>query len=212
MSEKLVDLIADLKEEEAIKTTEEMLDAGTDPLVILDYCNKATEIIGQRFEDGKYFIPDLLMSGEILEQISGIVKSRLTKEIDASYIGKIVIGTVEGDLHDIGKNIVTFLMEANGFQVIDLGVDVPAQKFVEAIKEYNPDIVGMSALLTLAFDSMKRTVDAIREAGLRDQVKIIIGGCPTDEQVAAFVGADAYAKDAQAGVVLAKKWVNAQVS
>lgn len=207
MSEKLVDLIADLKEEEALKTTGELLDAGIDPLKILDYCSKATEIVGKRFEEGKYFIPDLLMSGEILQQISALVKSRLTKDVETKYIGKVVIGTVEGDLHDIGKNIVTFLLEANDFQVIDLGVDVPPQKFVEAIKEHKPDVVGMSALLTLAFDSMKRTVDAIKEAGLKDQVKIIIGGCPTDEKVAAFVGADAWAKDAQQGVVFAKEWV-----
>jgi len=209
MSGKLVNLIADLQEGEALETARELLDAGTDPLAILDYCNEATEIVGKRFEDGKYFIPDLLMSGEILKQISELVKSRLTKEAEASYVGKVVIGTVEGDLHDIGKNIVTFLMEANGFKVFDLGVDVPPEKFVEAIKEHQPDVVGMSALLTLAFDSMKRTVDAIKEAGLRDQVKIVIGGCPTDEKVAAFVGADAYAKDAQEGVLLAKKRVNA---
>ncbi len=209
MSKNLVDLIADLKEDEALQTTKELLDAGTDPMVILDYCREATEIVGKRFEEGKYFIPDLLMSGEILEQISHIVKSNLTKEVETDYIGRIVIGTVEGDIHDIGKNIVTFMMDANGFEVIDLGVDVPPQKFVEAVKEHKPDVVGMSALLTLAFDSMKKTVDALEEAGLRDQVKIIIGGCPIDENVAKYSGADAYAKDAQEGVVIAKKWVNA---
>ncbi|HHW28844.1 MAG TPA: hypothetical protein GXX21_04735 [Syntrophomonadaceae bacterium] len=209
MSKNLVDLIADLKEDEALQTTKELLDAGTDPMVILDYCREATEIVGKRFEEGKYFIPDLLMSGEILEQISDIVKSNLTKEVETDYIGRIVIGTVEGDIHDIGKNIVTFMMDANGFEVIDLGVDVPPQKFVEAVKEHKPDVVGMSALLTLAFDSMKKTVDALEEAGLRDQVKIIIGGCPIDENVAKYSGADAYAKDAQEGVVIAKKWVNA---
>lgn len=209
MSKNLVDLIADLKEDEALQTTKELLDAGTDPMVILDYCREATEIVGKRFEEGKYFIPDLLMSGEILEQISDIVKSNLTKEVETDYIGRIVIGTVEGDIHDIGKNIVTFMMDANGFEVIDLGVDVPPQKFVEAVKEHKPDVVGMSALLTLAFDSMKKTVDALEEAGLRDQVKIIIGGCPIDENVAKYSGADAYAKDAQEGVVIVKKWVNA---
>lgn len=209
MSKNLIDLIADLKEDEALQTTKELLDAGTDPMVILDHCKEATEIVGKKFEEGKYFIPDLLMSGEILEQISNIVKSNLTKEVETNYIGKIVIGTVEGDIHDIGKNIVTFMMEANGFDVIDIGVDVAPQKFVEAVKEHKPDVVGMSALLTLAFDSMKKTVDALEEAELRDQVKIIIGGCPIDENVANFSGADAYAKDAQEGVVIAKKWVNA---
>lgn len=209
MPKKLVDLIADLKEDEALQATKELLKAGTDPLVILDHCKEATEIVGKRFEDGKYFIPDLLMSGEILEQVSGIVKSKLTKDVETEYIGKIVIGTVEGDIHDIGKNIVTFMMEANGFEVVDIGVDVPPEKFIEAVKEHKPDILGMSALLTLAFDSMKRTVDALEKAGMRDRVKIIIGGCPIDENVAAFTGADAYAKDAQEGVVIAKKWVTA---
>ncbi len=209
MPKKLVDLIADLKEDEALQATKELLEAGTDPLVILDHCKEATEIVGKRFEDGKYFIPDLLMSGEILEQVSGIVKSKLTKDVETEYIGKIVIGTVEGDIHDIGKNIVTFMMEANGFEVVDIGVDVPPEKFIDAVKEQKPDILGMSALLTLAFDSMKRTVDALEKAGMRDQVKIIIGGCPIDENVAAFTGADAYAKDAQEGVVIAKKWVTA---
>lgn len=209
MPKKLVDLIADLKEDEALQATKELLEAGTDPLVILDHCKEATEIVGKRFEDGKYFIPDLLMSGEILEQVSGIVKSKLTKDVETEYIGKIVIGTVEGDIHDIGKNIVTFMMEANGFEVVDIGVDVPPEKFIDAVKEQKPDILGMSALLTLAFDSMKRTVDALEKAGMRDRVKIIIGGCPIDENVAAFTGADAYAKDAQEGVVIAKKWVTA---
>ncbi|MGI6405028.1 MAG: cobalamin B12-binding domain-containing protein [Syntrophaceticus sp.] len=209
MSKNLVDLIADLKEDEALQTTKELLDAGTDPMVILDHCREATELVGKRFEEGKYFIPDLLMSGEILEQISDIVKSNMTKDVETDYIGKIVIGTVEGDIHDIGKNIVTFMMNANGFEVIDIGVDVPPQKFVEAVKEHKPDVVGMSALLTLAFDSMKRTVDALEEAGLRDQVKIIVGGCPIDANVTKYTGADAYGKDAQEGVVIAKKWVNA---
>ncbi|HBG22556.1 MAG TPA: hypothetical protein DDW83_04790 [Peptococcaceae bacterium] len=209
MSKNLVDLIADLKEDEALQKTRELLDAGTDPMAILDHCREATEIVGKRFEEGKYFIPDLLMSGEILEQISDIVKSSLTKEVETNYIGKIVIGTVEGDIHDIGKNIVTFMMDANGFEVIDIGVDVSPQKFVEAVKEHKPDVVGMSSLLTLAFDSMKRTVDAFEEAGLRDQIKIIVGGCPIDANVTTYTGADAYCKDAQEGVVIAKEWVNA---
>ncbi len=209
MPEKLIHLIADLKEEEAVQATKELLDAGTDPLLILDYCKEATEIVGKRFEDGQYFIPDLLMSGEILEQVSAIVKSKLSKDVETKYIGKIVIGTAQGDIHDIGKNIVTFLLEANNFDVIDLGVDVAPDKFIEATKEHQPDIVGISALLTLAFDSMKKTVEAFEKAGLRDQVKIIIGGAPIDEKAVAYTGVDAFAKDAQRGVVIAKEWVSA---
>lgn len=209
MSNNLVELIADLKEDEAIQLTLELLETGTDPLLILGYCKEATDIVGKRFEQGQYFIPDLLMSGEILEQISGIVKSRLTKDVETEYLGKIVIGTVAGDIHDIGKNIVTFMLEANDFEVIDLGVDVAPEKFIDAVKEHQPDIVGMSALLTLAFDSMKTTVEAFEKAGLRDKVKIIIGGAPIDEKAVAYTGADAFAKDAQRGVVMAKEWVSA---
>ncbi|QGP91156.1 Methionine synthase [Neomoorella glycerini] len=207
MFEKLVEFIANLQEEEAIMTAKQLLDGGTDPITILELCKEATDLVGKRFERGEYFIPDLLMSGEILRQISELVKSNLEKDVETTYIGKVVIGTVEGDLHDIGKNIVTFLMEANGFQVFDLGIDVPPQKFIDKIKEVKPDIVGMSALLTVAFEAMKATVDAIKEAGLREQVKIIIGGAPTNEEVAKYVGADAYAKDAQQGVRLAKEWI-----
>jgi len=208
MKEKLVELISNLQEEEALETTRRLLDEGADPIEILECCKQATDIVGKRFEEGKYFIPDLLMSGEILQQISELVKSKIEKEVETSYIGKVVIGTVEGDVHDIGKNIVTFLMEANGFQVFDIGVDVPPQKFVEKIKEVKPDVVGLSALLTVAFEAMRATVDAIKDAGLRDQVKIVIGGAPTNEEVAKYVGADAWAKDAQQGVRLAKEWVN----
>ncbi|GAB6174789.1 corrinoid protein [Paradesulfitobacterium aromaticivorans] len=207
MSEKLVNLIADLQEEEALATARQLIEGGTDPMAILERCREATEIVGKRFEQGQYFIPDLLMSGEILQEISELAKSRMKKGITTGYAGKVVIGTVEGDLHDIGKNIVAFFMEANDFQVFDLGVDVTPEKFVEKIREVQPDVVGMSGLLTVAFKAMKETVDAIKEAGLREQVKIMIGGAPTNEQVANSVGADAYAKDAQHGIQLAKHWV-----
>jgi len=114
---------------------------------------------------------------------------------------------VEGDVHDIGKNIVTFLLDANGFEVMDIGIDVPPQKFVEAIKSFGPQVVGLSGLLTIAYDSMKKTVDAVNEAGLRDKVKIMIGGGQMSDKVKEYAGADAYAKDAMAGVVLAKQWI-----
>lgn len=131
----------------------------------------------------------------------------MTKSDDESVkIGKVVIGTVEGDIHDIGKNIVTFMMDVNGFEVIDLGVDVPPQKFVEAIKASDAKIVGLSGLLTLAFDSMKRTVEAIKNEGL-NEVKIMIGGSVVNEDVVAYTGADGYGADPVAGITLAKKWL-----
>lgn len=206
MQEKLMELMADLKEEEALETAKEMLDSGEDPLEVLEICRKAVEIVGKRFEDGKYFIPDLLMSGEILEGISDIVKPHISSDVGTKKCGKVLIGTVEGDIHDIGKNIVTFMLEVNGFDVLDIGVDVPPAVFVEKVKEFKPQVVGLCGLLTLAFDSMKNTIEALENAGLRGQVKVMIGGSPTDEKVAEYVGADAYGKDANAAVELSRKW------
>jgi methanogenic corrinoid protein MtbC1 len=123
--------------------------------------------------------------------------------------GKVVIGTVEGDIHDIGKNIVTFMLDVNGFEVLDLGVDVPAQKFVEAIRDFQPQVVGLSGFLTLAFEVMKETVEAINTAGLRNEVKIMIGGGQVNEEIRKYAGADAYGKDAMAAVNLAKQWIGA---
>lgn len=209
MAEDLVTTLADLKEKEALKTVEDRLNAGEDPLKILDDARQGIEIVGKRFANGEYFLADLVYSGEILREITDIVKPKLSKEVEAKRLGKVVIGTVAGDIHDIGKNIAVFMLDVNGFEVYDLGVDVPAQKFVENIKESGALIVGLSGLLTQAFNSMKQTVEAIRDAGLRD-VKIMIGGGQTDEVVRKYTGADAYGKDAMAGVVLAKKWVGAE--
>jgi len=206
MQEKLKELIADLKEEEALELVKEMLSNGADPMDVLETCRTAVEIVGKRFEEGKYFIPDLLMSGEIMENISNIVKPHISAETEEKKRGKVLIGTVEGDIHDIGKNIVTFMLEVNGFDVLDIGVDVPPEVFVEKIKEFQPQVVGLCGLLTLAFDSMKNTIEALEKNGLRDKVKIMIGGSPTDEQVAKYVGADAHGKDANAAVELSRKW------
>jgi 5-methyltetrahydrofolate--homocysteine methyltransferase len=136
-----------------------------------------------------------------------MVKPKLTKAAEVKHLGRFVIGTVAGDIHDIGKDIVAFMLDVNGFDVYDLGVDVPAKEFVEKIKEVKPEIVGLSGFLTLAFDSIKETVEAIKAAGLRDKVKIMIGGGQIDEAVRNYTGADAYRPDAMAAVSLAKEWV-----
>lgn len=210
MLEKLVDAIAGMREEEAVSLVEELLDQGVEPLEILKQCRTAVEIIGNKYEKGEYFMPELILTGEMLNKISNLAKAKMTESLeedDSKYLGKVVLGTVKGDIHDIGKNIVAFMLDTNGFKVYDLGVDVPASKFVEAIKEYKPQIVGMSALLTLAFDKMKDTVKAIEEAGLRDQVKIMIGGAPINEQIREYAGADGWGQDAVEAVSLAKKWM-----
>ena len=206
----LVEAIADLREEEALKIVKEKLSAGEDPLKILEEARKGLEIVGNRFASGEYFIPDLIYSGEIMKQITEIVKPLISQTTQAKKLGKVVIGTVAGDIHDIGKNIVVFMLEVNGFEVYDLGVDIPPERFVEKIKETGAPILGLSGFLTLAFDSMKRTIEALKEAGLRDKVKVMIGGGQVTDEVRKYTGADAYGKDAMAAVILAKAWVGAQ--
>lgn len=210
MAKDLVKTLADLKEQEAIKIVEDRLNAKEDPLRILEDARKGMEIVGKRFATGEYFIPDLVYSGEILKSVTEMVKPKLSKAGETKKLGKIVFGTVAGDIHDIGKDIVVFMLDVNGFEVYDLGVDVPAQKFVDKIRETGATIVGLSGFLTLAFDSMKQTMDAIKGAGLRDKVKVMIGGGQVTEEVRKYTGADAYGMDAMAGVTLAKKWVAAR--
>jgi methylmalonyl-CoA mutase cobalamin-binding domain/chain len=210
MSKKLVKAIADMREDEALKLAKEMVEGGSEPMAILDAAREAMAIVGQRYEKGTYFLPELILAGEMLIQITDIVKPELAKAPEVKRLGKVLIGTVEGDIHDIGKNIVSFMLDVNGFDVLDLGVDVSPQKFVEAIQEFEPQVVGLSGFLALAFDAMKETVEAIKAAGLRDKVKIMIGGGQINEDIREFTGADAYGKDAMAGVSLAKKWVGAK--
>jgi 5-methyltetrahydrofolate--homocysteine methyltransferase len=206
MPKDLVKTLADLKEEEVVTIVEDRLKANDDPLRILEDARKAMEVVGQRFASGEYFIPDLVYSGEILKSVTELVKPKLSKGGEMKRVGKVVFGTVAGDIHDIGKDIVVFMLDVNGFEVHDLGVDVPAQKFADKIKETGAPIVGLSGFLTLAFDSMKQTVEAIKAAGLRENVKIMIGGGQITEEVRRHTGADAYGKDAMAGVALARKW------
>ncbi len=210
MYQKLINAIVELREEEVVDLVQELLDQGVKPLDVLDNCRKAVEIIGERYEKGEYFMPELMLTGEMLNQISDLTKSKMgdsADEDDSKILGKVLIGTVQGDIHDIGKNIVSFMLDINGFKVIDLGEDVPPEKFVEGIKEHRPQIVGMSALLTLAFDKMRDTVKAIEDAGLRKDVQIIIGGAPINDQIKDYTGADAWGKDAVEAVSLAKKWM-----
>jgi methanogenic corrinoid protein MtbC1 len=206
MSKELVNAIADMKEGEALRLVEEMVEGGSDPMSILGAARKAMDIVGQRYDEGTYFLPELMMAGEMLNQITDIVKPELAKSPEIGRHGKVLIGTVEGDIHDIGKNIVTFMLDVNGFEVLDLGVDVSPQKFVEAIGSFQPQVVGLSGFLTLAFDAMKETVEAIKEAGLSNGVKIMVGGGQINEQIRQYTGADAYGKDAMAAVALAKGW------
>ena len=207
MAGKLVKLLSDLKEPEALAFVDKSLAEGADPMDLMGQAKEAMNIVGERFASEEYFIPDLVFSGEILKGIVKKLEPHLKKGVEEKRLGKVVIGTVAGDIHDIGKDMVVFMLDVNGFDVIDLGIDVPVQKFVDTIKETGSKVVGLSGFLTLAFQSMKDTVDAIKAAGLRDQVKIMIGGGQIDDQVKGFTGADAYGKDAMAAVTLAKGWI-----
>jgi methanogenic corrinoid protein MtbC1 len=210
MSKQLVSAIADMREDEALNLVRQMVESSSDPMAILDATREAMDIVGQRYEEGTYYLPELMLAGEMVNQIADILKPELAKLPEIKRHGKVLVGTVEGDIHDIGKNIVTFMLDVNGFDVLDLGVDVPPQKFVEAIQSFGPQVVGLSGFLTLAYDTMKETVEAIAAAGLRDQVKIMIGGGQISEDIREYTGADAYGRDAMAGVSLAQEWVGAK--
>ena len=166
------------------------------------------QAIGRRFADGEAFIPELIMGGEIMKAISQEVMPQGSGPGTESSKGTVVIGTVRGDIHDIGKDIVALMLGIGGYTVRDLGTDVPVEDFVAAVNEYDPDIVGLSGLLTLAFDAMKSTVEGIAAAGLRDKVKIMIGGAPVDENVRAYTGADGWGNDVGHAIRLADTWTD----
>lgn len=207
MAKDLTKALADLKEDEAIAIVQEKLNAGANPMDILNEAGKGMETVGSRFAKGEYFIPDLVYSGEILKRVNELVKPKLTSATAAKTGGKVIIATVAGDIHDIGKDIVVFMLDVNGFDVYDMGVDVPVQKIVDKIKETGAPVVGLSGFLTLAYDSMKQTIDAIKATGLRDKTRIMIGGGQITPEIVKYTGADAYGKDAIEGVALAKKWL-----
>ena len=210
MSEKLIQAIADVDDEQAINLTKELIAKGTDPLEILNDCRAAMEIVGKRFEHGEYFISELILAGEILKSVSAEVKPLIKQDASVKKAGKILIGTVKGDIHDIAKDIVVFMLDVNGFEVKDLGIDVAPETFVAEIKSWQPDIVALSGFLTLAYTSMKETVDAITAAGLRDKVKIMVGGGTVDAQVCNYAKADGWGTDAMTAISLAKQWTGAK--
>ena len=210
MSGDLVNLLADLRDKEVLELVDKRLNQGEDPLKILEDSRKGMEIVGERFAADEYFLPELVFSGNLLQRVTELVKPHLTQAAETKRIGKVVLGTVSGDIHDIGLNIVDFMLDVNGFEVYNLGVDVPAETFVDKVKETGAPIVGLSGFLTPAFDAMKETVEAVEAAGMRDKVKIMIGGGQLDDEIRKYAGADAYGKNAMEAVALAKGWVNAK--
>ncbi len=206
MSGDLPTLLADLKDKEVLELVKKKLDSGEDPMKILEEGRKGMEVVGQRFASSEYFLPELVFSGELLKQVTDMVKPHLTETAETKKLGKVVIGTVAGDIHDIGLNIVDFMLDVNGFAVTNLGVDVPKEKFVQALNDTGAPILGLSGFLTPAFDAMKETVAAVEAAGVRDKIKIMIGGGQMNDEVKKYVKADAYGKNAMEAVALAKEW------
>jgi 5-methyltetrahydrofolate--homocysteine methyltransferase len=203
--QELIDAITEMDEEGALAIAGKLLDSGASPLEVLDDSKAAMEVIGKRFEAGECFIPELIFAGDILSQIAKLVKPRMAASGEVQKrIGKVVIGTVQGDIHDIAKDIVAFMLDINGFEVTDLGVDVAPEAFVEAAKANGAKVVGLSGFLTLAYDPMKVTVAQLR--ALDPGIKVMIGGGQMDDKVRDYTGADAYGKDAMAAIALAKGW------
>jgi methanogenic corrinoid protein MtbC1 len=206
----LVEWLSDMNEDDAIALSNKMLlEEGADPLRVLELCRSAMDIVGKRFEEGEYFLPELVLAGEMLENIGKVAKPLIKQGEgeESKKLGKVLIGTVHGDLHDIGKNIVSFMLDINGFEVKDIGIDVPVKKFIEEINNYQPDVVGLSGFLTLAFDSMKETIGAFEQEGMRDRFKIMIGGGQIDETVRSYTGADAFGVNAVEAVNLCRNWM-----
>jgi methylmalonyl-CoA mutase cobalamin-binding domain/chain len=204
----LKEAVMEIQEERALSLTRQYLEEGADPLALFGAYQAALEEIGKRFAQQIYFIPELIMAGEMMKTASALIKPRLSeKGTESTKLGKILIATVEGDIHDIGKNIAAMMLEISGFDVRDIGVDVPVEKIISEAGAFNAHIIGLSGLLTLAFEPMKRVVEGLKAKGLRDKYKVIIGGGQMDEHARAFTGADAFATDAVAGVNLCKGWI-----
>jgi len=206
--EEMTKALIEGKEDEVKKMTREALDKGAEPKSILDNGLLAgMDVVGKRFKAGDMFIPEVLLCARCMHGAMDILKPLLS-DGDALGAGTVVIGTVEGDLHDIGKNLVAMMLQGGGFKVVDLGTNITPQAFVEAVKEHTPQIVGMSALLTTTMPKMEETIEALKEAGVRDGVKVMAGGAPVTQDFIEKIGADAYGANAAAASEKAKQLLN----
>jgi len=201
MQDNISNSLIELEEDEVLEGVSRSLEQGVEPITLVEQLRLAMSVVGKRFEDKEYYLSELIMSAEIFKEAMELIEPHLGASTDESR-GRLVIGTVKGDIHDIGKNIVATLLRCEGFEVLDLGVDVPAAVFVEETRSSGAKILALSGLLTPAFDAMKETVAALTNAGLRDDVKVIIGGGPVNQSVVEFAGADAWGKDAAQAVRL----------
>lgn len=202
--ERLINLLADLEEDDVLQLVYQRVAAGDDPLQIIEDCNEGMRLVGQRYERGEFYVSGLIMSGEIFREVVEYVQPMLEQRANGHSSGRVLVGTVSGDIHDIGKNMVGMLLACHGFTVIDLGVDVPPAEFAAKALDIKPDIVGLSGLITSSFESMKTTVTVLRAEAQQHAIDfpIVIGGGMIDDQVCRFVGADHWVNDAMSGVRL----------
>ncbi len=205
----LKEAVVEMQEEKALSLTEQYLAGGAEPLSLFKAYQAALAEIGKRYEQEIYFIPELIMAGEMMNAASNLIKPLLADNdgMTENKRGKVLIATVKGDIHDIGKNIATMMMDLNGFEVKDIGVDVPGDRIIAEAEAFGADIIGLSGLLSLVFDPMKKLVEALKAQGLRDKYKVIIGGGQMDDKACAYIGADAFTTDAIAGVNICKAWL-----
>lgn len=212
--DQLINLLADLEEEEVLRLVQQRVAAGADPLQIIEDCNEGMRLVGQRYERGEFYVSGLIMSGEIFREVVEYVQPMLEQRATDESSGRVLVGTVSGDIHDIGKNMVGMLLACHGFTVVDLGVDVPPAEFAAKAIAVKPDIVGLSGLITSSFESMRATVRVLRAEAQKHALSfpIVIGGGMIDEQVCRFVGADYWASDAMSGVRLCQRLMHAHAS
>jgi len=206
LSKALAEALANFKRDYVLKTVKNRLENGEDPMRLVQELQKGMSLVGEKFDKGDYFLSELMMSADLFTRAMKLVEPRLEKTAQ-EIVGKIVMGTPKGDIHDIGKNIFSTVAKGAGFEVHDLGVDVPVERFLEAIEEIEPQILGFSVLITTAFEPMKEVVDSLVEKGLRERIKVIVGGGVTTETVLRYVGADGQTIDALEGLKLCKKFV-----
>jgi len=206
LSKALAEALANFKRDYVLETVKHRLENGEDPMRLVQELQKGMSLVGEKFDKGDYFLSELMMSADLFARAMKLVEPRLEKTAQEA-VGKIVMGTPKGDIHDIGKNIFSTVAKGAGFEVHDLGVDVPVERFLEAIEEIEPQILGFSVLITTAFEPMKEVVDSLVEKGLRERIKVIVGGGVTTETVLRYVGADGQTIDALEGLKLCKKFV-----
>jgi methylmalonyl-CoA mutase cobalamin-binding domain/chain len=200
MPQELAEALVELQRDTVLSAVKSRAASGEDPRQILEECRQGMTMVGERFHRGDYFLAELILSGETFKEAMTILKPYLVRARPSAPLAKVVLATMKGDIHDLGKNILSVLLEAQGFEIFDLGVDVAPVRLVEKVKDVKPDFVGFSALITTTFPSMKEAAELLEEAGLRDQVKLMIGGGVTSPKVKEYVGADFHTLDAAEGV------------